>query len=133
MSKRADAHLAEMLDNRWSYTATGTNSTLTPTVVAAPGGAKDVRHLDFFYMTILNKNTLDFTMAAQIRDASAAGTVLAQFPLILDGSTNMQVAPAGIHLMASPGAGLFFTTDTVAPSVTATVNAAGWTDTTTYY
>lgn len=128
MSKKSDGLLADMMDNRWSYTSTGTNATLTQALAAAPQSGRDRVHLDFFHMAILNKNTLSFTMAAQIRDASVAGTVLAQWPLLLVGSQVAQVAPAGIHLMATKGKGFFLTTDTVQPSVTATVNAAGWMD-----
>ena len=128
MSKHADGLIQDQLDNRWMYTATGTNATLTAAMKSAPISSKEVTHLDFFHMAILNKNTLHFTVAAQIRDASVGGTVLAQWPLILAGSAVAQVSPAGIHLFATPGTGLFFTMDTVAPSVTATVNAAGWTD-----
>ena len=133
MSKKSDGLLAELMDNRWSYTDTRTNATLTAQMIGAPQSAKDTVHLDFFHMAILNKNTLSFTMAAQIRDASVAGTVLAQWPLLLVGSQVAQVAPAGINLKATQGKGFFITTDTVQPSVTATVNSAGWTDQSTDY
>lgn len=128
MSKKADGLLADMMDTRWSYTSTATNATNTAQLTPALRSAHDKHHLDFFHWAILNKNTLDFTMAAQIRDVSVAGTVLAQWPMILKGSQMAQVAPAEIHLMSSKGTHLFFTTDTVQPSVTSTVNAAGWTD-----
>ena len=128
MSKKSDGLIADMMDNRWSYTSTATNATLTAQMVGAPQSDKSIVYLDFFHMAILNKNTLSFTMAAQIRDASVGGTVLAQWPLLLVGSQVAQVAPAGIKLEATKGKTLFMTTDTVQPSVTATVNAAGWVD-----
>lgn len=128
MSKKSDALLADMMDTRWSYTSTATNATNTAQVTPTPSSAHDKHHLDFFHWAILNKNTLSFTMAGQIRDASVAGTVLAQWSMLLVGSQVAQVAPAGIQLTASKGKSLFFTTDTVQPSVTSTVNAAGWTD-----
>jgi hypothetical protein len=131
MSKKSDGLIADMMGNRWSFTATATNATTTPEVVAAPQSAKEDRHLDFFHWTITSKNTLSFTIAGSIRDASIAGTVLAQWPVIIGASQIAQVAPAGIHLRATSGKGLFFTTDTVQPSVTSTVNAAGWTDSAT--
>lgn len=128
MSKRSDGLLADMLSNRWSYTSTATNATLTSQVVAAPQSAKEQHHMDFFYLSILSKNTLSFTMAAQVRDASVAGSILAQFPFIVGASQVAQVAMSDIHLVATNGKGFFITTDTVQPSVTATCNAAGWTD-----
>lgn len=133
MSKKSDGLIADMMDHRWSYTSTATNATNTAQVVGAPVSANDEQHLDFFHWAILNKNALSFTMSGQIRDASVAGTVLAQWAMLLPGSQVAQVAPAGIHLIASKGKGLFFTTDTVQPSVTSTVNAAGWTDQSTDY
>ena len=128
MSKKSDGLLADMLSNRWSYTSTATNATLTPEVVAAPQSAKEQRHMDFFYLSFLSKNTLSFTIAAQVRDASVAGTILAQFPFIIGASQVAQVAMSDIHLVATNGKGFFITTDTAQPSVTATCNAAGWTD-----
>ena len=128
MNKRAAGHMADMLDNRWSATDVKTNATFTTASVGDAQSAKEVRHLDFFHFAILNKNTLHSTMSVQIRDASIAGTVLDQWALIVGGSQVAQVSPAGIHLTATPGKGFFVTTDTVAPSVTASVNMAGWTD-----
>lgn len=133
MSKKSDALLAEMLGNRWSFTASATNATTTPEVVGAPGGAQDTRYLDFFDWTITSKNTLTFTIAGSIRDASLAGTVLAQWPIIIGASQVARVNPSGIRLNATRGKGFYFTTDTVQPSVTSTVNAAGWTDNATDY
>jgi hypothetical protein len=128
MSKRSDGHLADQLDNRWSYTDQKTNATTTPELVAATVSAKEVRHLDFFHWSILNKNTLSFTMTGVIRDASVAGTALAQWAMLVGASQVAQVNPSGIELIATPGKGFFFTTDTVQPSVTSNVNAGGWTD-----
>ena len=128
MSRKTDALVADKMDNRWSYTSTATNATLTQALAAAPQSAKDEVHLDFIQLLFLNKNTLSFTIAAQVRDVSVAGTVLAQWPMLLVGSQVAQVSPTGIHVTATKGAGLFLTTDTVQPSVTATVNAAGWID-----
>jgi len=128
MSKKSDGLIADMLGHRWSYTSTATNATNTAQVTPTPLSSRDKQHMDFFNWTILNKNTASFTMAGQIRDVSVAGTVLAQWSMILPGSQVAQVAPAGIHLQATGGKALFFTTDTVQPSVTSTVNAAGWTD-----
>jgi hypothetical protein len=133
MSKKSEALVADMLDNRWSFTATATNATTTPEIKAAPGGAKDSVHLDHFHWLITNENALTFTMHGIIRDASLTGTVLAQFPMVVGASQVAQVNSSGIHLMATPGKGFFFTTDTVQPSVTSTVNAAGWTDQSTHY
>jgi hypothetical protein len=133
MSKKSEALVADMLDNRWSYTSTATNATNTPEVKAAPGGAKDMVHLDSFHWLITNENALTFTIAGVIRDASLAGTVLAQYPMVVGASQVAQVNPSGMHLLATQGRGFFFTTDTVQPSVTSTVNAAGWTDQSTNY
>jgi len=128
MSKRSEANHADSLDNRWSFTDSKTNATTTPQLIGDSNSSKEVRHLDWFHWSILNKNTLDFTMTGVIRDASAAGTALAQWAMILKGSQMAMVAPANIHLTATPGKGFFFTNDTVHPSVTSNVNAGGWTD-----
>ena len=128
MSKKSESLHADQLDNRWYATDVQTNATLAPTVAPVGINAKHVRHLDYFHLAILNKNTLHHTVAAQIRDASIAGTVLAQWSLIIGGSTVAQVNPAGVHLMATPGKEFAYTLNTVAPSVTASVSAGGWTD-----
>lgn len=128
MSKRSDGLLAEMLDNRWQYTATGTNATLTAQVVGDTNSSREMRHMDAFHFMVLNKNTPHATVTGFVRDASVAGTILAQFPMLVGPSQVAQVQVSDIHLIATQGKGFFFTMDTVAPSVTATVNAAGWTD-----
>ena len=128
MSKRSEGLQADQLDNRWMYTSSATNATLTAQVVGAPNSSKETRHMDAFYFSVLNKNTANVTMTASVRDVSVAGTVIAQFPFLVGASQVAQVSMSDIHLIATPGAGLFVTTDTVQPSVTATCNAAGWTD-----
>jgi hypothetical protein len=128
MSKRSDGLTAESLDNRWSFTDVKTNSALTTASVGDTQSTREMRHLDFLSIAILNKSTPSHTVSAAVRDASAAGTVLAQWALIIGSSQVAHVNPAGIHLTATQGKGLFVTLDTVAPSVTAAVNAAGWTD-----
>jgi hypothetical protein len=128
MSKKSDGLLADMLDNRWSATDVKTNQALTTAQITDTQSAKEVRHLDFFNLLILNKNTANHTVAAQVRDATTNGTVLAQWSLLVGASQVAQVSPANIHLIASPGKGLYVTLDTVAPSVTASVNIGGWTD-----
>lgn len=115
--------------NRWSYTSTATNATLTAQVSPTVKNGVEIHHLDGFQMVIKSLNTLDFTMAAQVRDASVGGTILAQWPLVLKGSQVANVSPSGLHLVATKGKAFFMTTDTVQPSVTATVNASGWVDT----
>ena len=84
--------------------------------------------MDAFFFSLLNKNSVQVTMTASVRDVSVAGTVIAQFPMLVGASTTAIVTMSDIHLIATPGQGFFLTTDTVQPSVTATVNAAGWTD-----
>ena len=128
MSKRFFNLFANEFDNRWSYTSTATNSTNTAQVSPNARNGVEIHHMDFFQWVVKNMNTLDFTMSAQVRDASAGGTVLAQWPLVLKGSQVANVSPSGLHLLATKGKPLFFTTDTVQPSVTSTVNAAGWVD-----
>jgi len=128
MSKRFFNLFCNEFDARWSYTSTATNATNTAQVSPNVKNAVEVHHLDFFQWLVKNMNTLDFTVAAQVRDASAGGTVLAQWPMILKGSQVANVSPSGLHLLATKGKALFFTTDTVQPSVTSTVNAAGWID-----
>lgn len=127
MSKRSDGLVAEQLDNRWSFTASGTNATPAASV-GDTQSTREMRHMDFLDIVILNKNTLNHTVTAVVRDASFAGTVLAQWPLLIGASQTARVNPAEIHLTATQGRGFHVTFDTVAPSVTAAVNAAGWTD-----
>jgi len=129
MSKRFFNLFADERDNRWSYTSTATNATNTAQVSTSVKNAVEIHHLDFLQWIVKNHNTLSFTMAAQVRDASASGTILAQWPLVLVGSQVANMSPAGIHLTATKGKSFFFTTDTVQPSVTSTMNAAGWIDT----
>ena len=128
MSKRFFNLFANEFDNRWQYTSTATNATNTAQVSPNVRNAVEVHHMDGFQWVVKSLNTLDFTVAAQVRDASVGGTVLAQWPLILKGSAVAQVSPAGLHLVATKGKPFFFTTDTVQPSVTSTVNACGWID-----
>lgn len=132
MSRKSEGLHAAQLDNRWYATDSETNATLVSTATPALQSNKEVRHLDFFSLAILNKNTLTTTMSAQIRDASVAGTILAQWAMVVGASQVAQVNPAGIHLVATPGKDFFYTTDTVAPSVTASVSAGGWVDQTDY-
>ena len=128
MSKRSDGLLADMLSNRWSYTSSGTNATLTAAVGAVPQSAKEQVHMDFFYLSILNKNTANHTVTATVRDISVAGSALASFPFLVGASQVAQVSISDIHLVATNGKVFAITLDTVAPSVTATCNAAGWSD-----
>lgn len=127
MSKRADGLIADMLSNRWSFTDLKTNATFTASV-GDTQSAREQRHMDFFYLSVLNKNTANHTVTASLRDASVAGTVLAQFPFLVGASQVSQVSISDIHHVATQGKGFVVTLDTVAPSVTAAVNAAGWTD-----
>lgn len=136
MSKRSAAHLADWLGTRWSYSNVATNATPTADLTSGniqPLGGRDEVHMDYLSMVILNKNTLSFTMTASVRDSSIAGTVLYQAAMLLPGSTTTHVNPSGIHLKAIDGKSLFFTLDTVQPSVTTSINAGGWVDNSTDY
>lgn len=133
MSKRSESMQADELENRWYVSASTTNATIVPAVSPTLLNTRAVRHLDFLHLAILNKNTLHTTASAQVRDASVGGTVLFQLSMLVGGSTTAQVNPAGIHLMATPGKEFFYTTDTVAPSVTVSVSAGGWTDESSSY
>ena len=128
MSKRFFNLFCNEFDARWQYTDSKTNATLIAQMSPTARNGKEIHHLDGFNLTIRNLNTLDLTMTAHVRDASVAGTILAQWPLVLKGSQVAQVSPAGLHLVATKGAAFFVTTDTVQPSVTAAVNACGWVD-----
>jgi hypothetical protein len=128
MSKRDEGLTSAELANRWSNTISTGAAAVSSALVGDAQSNKEVRHLDFLDIGLQNKNTLHFTMGAQVRDASAAGTVLWQKYFYLPGSTTVQVSPANIHLTATPGKGFFVTTDTTQPSTAAVVNAAGWTD-----
>ena len=128
MSKRSDGLLADMLSNRWSFTDSKTNSAFTTALIGDTQSAKEQRHMDFFYLSILNKNTANHTVTATVKDSSAAGATLATFPFLVGASQVAQVSISDIHHVATEGKGFLVSLDTVAPSVTATCNAAGWTD-----
>lgn len=133
MSKKSDGLLADERAERWSFTDLKTNSAFTTNFIGDTQSAKDTRHLDFLQVLVLNKTAIHHTVTASLRDASSGGTVLAQFPLLVGASQTAQVSPADIHVTATQGKGFYVTVDTVAPSVTAAVNAAGWTDQSTDY
>jgi hypothetical protein len=128
MSKRTHGLAADELGNRWQNSISTSAALVSSALVGDTQSSKEIRHLDFLNIGLLNKNTLSFTVGAQVRDASVAGPVLWQMNFLLQNSQTVQVAPAGIHLVATPGKGFFMTTDTAQPSVSAVVNAAGWTD-----
>lgn len=128
MSKKSDGLIAESLDNRWSFTDSKTNAAFTTALIGDTQSTREMRHMDAFYLSILNMNSTNCTVIANVRDASATGTVLAQFPFLVGASQVAQVNVSDIHLVATQGKGFVVNLTTVAPSVTATCNAAGWTD-----
>jgi len=132
MSKRADGLMADFLDNRWVASDSATNVTITANV-GAPSSAKASRILDALSICVANMNAAGATITAHVRDVSFAGTILAQWRLFVPGSTTAHVNPANLGIVATRGKGLHFTTDTVIPSVTASVTATGWTDESTDY
>jgi hypothetical protein len=128
MSKNSSGLTADELSNRWQASISTAAAAVSSALVGDAQSSNETRHLDFLHIGLQNKNTLHFTMGAQVRDSSAAGTVLWQMNFYLQGSVTTQIAPAGIHLTATKGKGFFVTTDTTQPSTAAVVNAAGWTD-----
>ncbi len=128
MSKRADGLIADYLDNRWSVTDKQTNVTIAANVSPNPVSNHVSVVLDAIHWTIANMNALGCTMTAEVRDVSIAGTVLAQWALFVPGSTTAQVSPTNLKILGTKGKSIFFRTDTVVASVTASVVASGWFD-----
>ena len=132
MANRAQGLFGDYLDNRWTYTDSQVNATIAPTMVAAPQSSKEQRHLDYLSIVVLNKSAAASTVTVSVRDASVAGTVIAQYPLLPAAAGNLHLNPANIHLLATVGKGIFATQDTVVTSVVVAVNAGGWTDQSEY-
>src|SRR5678815_2415966 len=127
MSKFDSGLVADSLYNRWQSSVSTGAALVSSALIGDTQSSKEVRHLDFLHIGLVNKNGVNVTIGAQVRDASVAGTVLWQMNFLLGISQTAQVAPSGIHLTATPGKGFFVTTDTSQPSTSAVVNAAGWT------
>lgn len=137
MSKKSDGLWANFLDDRWSVTQLVNGATITASV-SAPQSAKSAHVLDALSMVVTNYNATGHTVTAQVREVTtgatvANGAILAQWKLFVPASTSAQVNPANLNLYANKGLGIHFTSDTVLASVSASVNATGWTDNSSDY
>lgn len=129
MSKRSDLLVACMLGNRWNAThAPAAGATV---VLSSPslGNPLARTHLESIWYSIRNQmgaGALNTTVTLSIRQASAAGTVIASIDHLVQPSQSANVAISNMALFAKRGNAIAFTMDTVIGSVKATVNAAGW-------
>ena len=132
MSKKSEGLLANFLDDRWSVTQVVDGATVTASV-SAPQSAKSAHVLDALSVMITNETAGSHTVTFAVRDASIAGTALAQWKMLVNTSSMAHINPANMNLYAGKGNGLFFTSDTVLAGVSSSVNATGWTDTSSDY
>lgn len=121
--------LNSMLKNKWSASTTAANVTATASV-GSPGTQS--RHvLETLVYSIYNKGVstgLQFTLQAQVRHASVAGTLIFALDHNVPSSTVHNVQLAGLGIPGKRGSGLVAFFNTVIGSVTASMNIAGWTD-----
>lgn len=132
MSKKSDGLWANYLDDRWNVTQVVNGATITASV-SAPQSAKSAHVLDALSVAVTNFNAAAHTVTIAVRDASAAGTILAQWKLFVAGAGSTQLNPANLNIYGGKGNALHFTNDTVLASVSASVNASGWTDNSSDY
>ena len=137
MSKKSDGLWANYLDDRWSVTQLVSGTAITASV-SAPQSDKSAHVLDALSMVITNCNATGHTVTLAVRESTLGGTVagsaiLAQWKLFVPASSSAQVNPANMNLYAGKGKSILFTNDTVLGSVSSSVNASGWTDTSSDY
>jgi hypothetical protein len=130
MSKKADGLIANMLSQRWQDTTTVANATVSAKSPASPT-SQSRQYIDTLVYSIRNfvgSGGAQATVAVQIRHASVQGTVIASFANLIAASTAPMVSLTGLNYQSKRGGQLFVTTDTFVASLTAAVNAAGWTE-----
>lgn len=129
MSKRSDLLVACMLGNRWrANTGSTVNATVTLATPAAPD-AVSRPHLEGLWYSIRNfvgAGGANFTCQVQVRNASAAGTLLGSVDHLVPFSSTANVAISNMGIPGKRGSKFFITTDTVVASVAYSINAAGW-------
>ena len=130
MSKRSELLLACMLGNRWDKTHAPTaGATLilsSPSIATTPQART---HLETFWYSIRNMmgaGAANTTVTFSIREASAAGTVIASVDHLVSPSSSANVSASDLHITGKRGNAIAVTMDTVVGSVKATVNIAGW-------
>ena len=125
MSKRSDGLIIESLGNGWNMCTTGANVTVSCSVSPA---IKARAHLTQLGWSIKNLTGAASTVAIHVRDASIAGTILAQWQIMTaNGATNQDTF--AVNIQGLRGSPLNIATDTVVASLTLSINTAGWLDT----
>jgi hypothetical protein len=130
MSNKADGLIANMISQRWQDTTTVANATVSAKSPPSPSG-QSRQYIDTLIYSLRNfvgSGGSQSTVAVQIRHASVQGTLVASLGNLIPASTTAQVALTGLNYQSKRGGQLFVTTDTFVASLTAAVNAAGWTE-----
>lgn len=129
MSRRSDLVVASMLGNRWRSTSGSTVGAIVSVVSPANTDTQSRHHLETLWYSIRNfvgAGAINATVQVQVRNSSAAGTVLASVDHIVPFSTTANVAFANMQLAGKRGGRIYVTMDTAVASVTASINAFGW-------
>lgn len=125
MAQRADGLIIESLGNGWTNCTTGANVTVTCGTSAA---AKERIHLTQLGWSFKNLTGAAATVALQVRDASVAGTLLAQWQIMVPNATTLQDS-FFVNIQGLRGNPLYIATDTVVANLTQSLSTAGWRDT----
>ena len=127
MANRADSLIAWMFGNRWRATHAPAAAATLVLASPQPQSSTERVHLETMFYSIANKNAgNDFTVTVSIRNASAAGTVLASLDELVLASQTAKVSMSAMAFPGKDGQALAITMDTVLASVKATCNIAGW-------
>ena len=134
MSKKSAELIAEQLANRWSARHAPSAGTTCVVSQAVIGGQPNGRHvLDAIMGSVYNKTAAPVTVTVSIRDASIAGTVLADWDFIAD-SVAAAAGAACVAFAFAPqiqgirASAMFAEFGTPNASVVQKLSIAGWTE-----
>ena len=133
MAQKAQALLIDSIGRRWSArSAPAVSATAVATMSADPGMPKGRHVVDSVIGSFMNRTAAAVTVTASVRDASIAGTVLADADFIAD-SVAAAAGAAGVAFqMIGPFPGLrgnaVVADLTAATSVIGKITMAGWTE-----
>lgn len=126
MSKQSDWLLAESLARRWSFQSNpAAGTTCAGSVSLSSGSPTGMMHVSSFAYSVVNQTAAAVFPKFTVRNASVAGTVLAQIALAVpvNGSTQFNGA---LELNSKRGSGLYADFSGPASSVTQTAAVCGW-------
>ena len=113
--------------NRWRANDAPTGGSAAGATSPVMTGKNSLPHLETWLYTIWNSNAAQ-TVQAQIRIASAAGTVIASMDNLLAATAVQQVIATACGIPGKRGQRLFAGFNTAVASLTTKVNIAGWID-----